>query len=208
MRTRSLFPALLGLILAASVPLHAAPVNPVGNPGFEDWTKPKPGDAGLPTGWVAAQSALDPASPLSGSITKDTTTKHGGTASARLTNGAGTDITELDQLLPAEPNTRYTIKLWVKGENIKPGAKNGIGVMAWVNTGPKQGFYPHQTYFNQSPKIKDGTFDWQPFEFTVETGKEVGQMSLNLQLRVASGKAWLDDVQVTKLGPVVSVQSF
>ena len=205
---------------ASTEDMRAVGPNLLLNPGFEDWAKsdqtvdpkklPTLGTEGVPAQWLLSPESSKP-NPLvkpAVAVYKDTAVKHGGTASVRLEAKAPTDIIGAMQFVPVEPDTVYTVRCWLKGENVGSGVQNGGGAMVWANPGPAKDYYTHwEPHFN-IPKVKDGTFEWQPYEFTVTTGSDAGQMSVVFQLRNASGKLWYDDVEVVKNGMVKQIKSF
>ena len=185
------------LALAAAT---ASTVNLVADPGFEDWPTPD-----VPKGWEASDTPMDPKGPKQGVVTRDPAA-HGGTSAVRITNGLATDITQVSQLVPVEPNSLYHVRGWYKGANIQ--SSDGNGVLIWTSPGPTQDFYGHASYTAQAPPTRVGTFGWQPFDLKINTGPNDGLLSLTPQLRRASGTVWFDDLEVVKTGTITPVESY
>ena len=190
------------------------------NPGFEAWQKPDAatapktlptlGTAGVPAQWLLApeSSKSDAPGRPAVAVFQDAVVKHGGAASVRLEAKSPTDIIAVSQFVPVEPNTVYAVRSWMKGEGIGVGAQNGGGAIVWASPGPAKDFYAHyEPHFNV-PKVNNGTFDWQPYEFTVTTSEDAAQMPVTFQLRNAAGRLWYDDVEVVKLGAVKQIKSY
>jgi len=208
----------LTLVCAATAQAQTA-ANLLPNPGFEDWQKPDTvdpkstpqlGAEGAPSHWSPNQSTMesDLGIKVTGKVAEDTVVKHDGKAAARLEADSVTDIVELSQIIQVEPNSTYTVRGWVKGENIVPGTKHGGGALVWSTPGPVKDYWSNMDAHFQAPAVSTGTFDWQRFEFTVDTKADAGQMLVVFQLRNASGKLWYDDVEVVKKGSVRTIRSF
>ena len=170
---------------------------------------------GLPTGWSVSQEAYergdDPAFVVRGAVSRETALKVAGEASVRLTNAANTDITEVSQgPFAVQPDAVYRVRCQVRGEKIVLNARDGCGVIVWGNTGtgaPGDQTIGYQ-YLPRTPTPKAGSFDWQGFEFFVETGPQASWMRVALQLRRASGTAWFDEVAVNLVAKVHPVESY
>lgn len=215
---------LLGICLAGGGAAAAeAPANLVGNAGLEQWAPARqealPGKPlvpdGLPAGWSGLQEAYERGDsadfPIQGSIHRDTAVRHAGEAAVRFENGLATDISEVSQgPFAVQPNSVYRVTCWVRGEGIVPNPRDGCGIIVWANTGPGApgSSWDRQTPLARSPRVRSGTFDWQRFEFDVETGPDAGWMRLVLQLRRAAGKAWYDDVSVARVAAIHRVESY
>ena len=208
------------LLLSSAPALLAdgvAGANVLQNPGFEDWSvasglgdPPALTNAGLvPTNWVASpedQAPKDNPGTFTGGIYKDASVKHGGNASLRLESGRSVDIIGVTQEASVDPNSKYEIDAWYKGDGI---AANGdTGVFVWAVYGPVADYWSHMTFNSNKPPVHDGTFDWTPFQMTFDTNDTAGKVRLTLQLRLASGKVWFDDVVLKKLGTVTPVKSY
>jgi hypothetical protein len=212
---------LLALAYSPAVQAENAP-GVLANIGFESWTAaPAPpsnpkelvakyGADGIPSDWRPSIESImpraDPNFKSDCGIYRDDAVKHGGKSSVRFETGLPTDIDSLYQMIPVEPNTRYKISVWVKGENLVSNDRDGVRI--WANYGPATDYWKLQTPSSVAPTVHDGTFDWEPIEVTVNTNKDAALLVVNIQLRRASGKAWFDDVAIAKLGPVAKVESF
>jgi len=207
------------LAIMASTPVRAdspaRPANLATNGGFENWATPstvsapwpKLGSEGAPVDWTPEMEtplAKEDYGKITAGLYKDTAIKHTGDASVRLEGTNPAESVNAVRFVPVEPNTRYRVKLWVKGDSIE-----GTGIMVWAVFGPAGGdFWAHQDFHPKAPDVHTGTFDWEPVEYTVETNATAGTIRLVCQLRLATGKAWFDDFEFTKLGPVTAVQNF
>lgn len=205
--------ALVALCLASTC---AAPLrgqteeNLLVNPGLEEWDPGSlaPGRSTttteLPVQWragrYASEAAVDPAFEQKGEVFKDTEIKHGGEASARIENGLTTDTIDLVQLIPVEPNVTYKITFWVRGEDIVLNSGDGAGATSCAAWGPVEDFTSNFVVTWKQFDVREGSFDWQPIEYTVDTGDAAEQLSVGLQLRRSSGKVWYDDLEVTRVG--------
>ena len=157
----------------------------------------------------AYETGQTPDFAIKGMVARDTQIKHGGTSSVRIENGLATDITEIS--LPpfaVKPNSRYLVKVWIKGEGIALHAGDGTGASVWVNTGPEKDYWSHQTALLQQPPKKDGDFEWTLLEIPIETAPNTGMMAVLLQLRRATGKVWFDDLEVLPQGEIKKAESF
>ncbi|MFZ4778286.1 MAG: hypothetical protein ACOYM3_23185, partial [Terrimicrobiaceae bacterium] len=180
------------------------PGTSIANGGFEDWDaeyaqipgkEVKLGSDGAPLSWQVEGSSAGGGV----SLMKDTLVKHSGLASARVEVAETGDGVFLDQLFSVEPSTSYLVRIWVRGKDIVPatGKAHG-GILIWANSGPARGFFANQKSLAKKPARASGTFDWQLFEFPVETSSEAARLKIGLQMRTASGTAWFDDVEVVK----------
>jgi hypothetical protein len=178
------------------------------NSGVEDWEAGSLGESGKTTdvpslwrvGLAATEKAADPSFEETGAIFKDTAIKHGGGASVRIESEATTDIVYFDQLIPVEPNTTYKVSFWVRGEDIILNPGDGAGAISVASWGPLEDFWGNQVDTWKRLEVRDGTFDWQLVEYTVETGDAAEQLKVSMQLRRATGKVWYDDLEVIRVG--------
>lgn len=191
------------------------PGTAIENGGFEQWSAeagtnadrtPMLGNDKAPRNWMPDRT------PGKGAIKimKDTEIKHSGEASARVEVADTGDDACLKQHFSVEPNTSYLIRLWVRGKDIVPATSKPLpGILIWANSGPAgDEFWGNQKSMPKQPPKASGTFDWQLFEFTVETGPNAARLGISLQLRWASGTAWFDDVEVIKREAVTPVKSY
>ena len=221
--------ALLGLLAAGAatssaarggLPATAKHPNLLHNGSFKHWIKPTPqqkaaqGKGGpkllsglVPAGWQYIGQSRYGAGPIQGAVARDATVKRAGKYSLRITNGLPSDITDVDQMVPCAPNTVYRLTCYVRGRNIKPDHKDGVGAMVWLNYGPKN-FWPHQTSLARHPLKYRGTFGWEKLSFTVNTGPKAAFLYVVVQLRCATGTVWYDDVKLVKEGTYTPVKSY
>lgn len=201
---------------------EATSQNLVADGGFEDWgpapkasgdsKQPFPtyGADGVPVNWTCSAEITpgvsDPSIKSQTGVYRDQLLKHLGTSSLRLEAGAVTDIIGAYTQFNCEGNSRYKVKCWVRGENIV--SLRNEGILVWTRYGSIKDFWQHNVWSAQSPNPHNGTFGWQPYEFTVVSNPTAQTMIITLQLRNASGKAWFDDVEVTKIGTVAAVESY
>ena len=203
------------LALDARVGAWYHPGTSIENGGFEAWdadTVQNPnglvtlGSDGAPLSWSVRRAP----GKATVSIMKDTAIMHSGKASVRVKLESVEDEAGLTQHFSVEPNTSYTVRLWVRGEGIVAAtSKPSAGILIWANSGPAgDAFWGNQKSMHKSPIQASGTFDWQLLEFPVETGPEAARLGVSLQLRWASGTAWFDDVEVVKSETVTPVKSY
>jgi len=216
--TQTAFVAAFALCYLGVARADGAPSpNIVQNPGFESWAvitdlgnPPIKTDAGsMPVSWDPDAEAPDPkvsSGTYSCGVFKDTIVKHGGNASVRIESGRTVDIGGIIQQMDLEPNTKYQVTAWYKGDNIV--VDGDAGVFIWAVYGPKDDYWNHMTFWAKKPDVHDGTFDWTLFKDTFDTNATAGTVRLTLQLRKATGKLWFDDIEVRKIGPVTPVKSF
>lgn len=201
----------LATFILSALPTFAADPVAITNPGFEEWRPFTPPthpaeikrtpqlNGQIPATWSAAQVSLDPQdAPLTVVITKDENTKHTGNASVRVENTTTNEVAELSHdFIKVQPSTKYTLKFWVKAENLVLNPKGISGIAVVANTGPVTDFSGKQTRRMGKPTgTTETTFDWQQFEYVFQTEAAAEQLNLRIQLRGASGKAWFDDVEL------------
>ena len=216
------------ILACAALSGHALAVDPkagtwyhlgtaIENGGFEEWGEEI---AKNPKGLVVAASDGAPFSwnvvresgKAAASVSKDSAIKHGGKASARINveeSGEADDSVGLGQHFSVEPSSCYTVRVWVRGENIISATGKPGGILIWANSGPAgDEFYGNQKSMAKHPDPATGTLDWQLLEFPVETGKNAERLGITLQLRWASGTVWFDDVEVVKREALTPVKSY
>ena len=117
---------------------------------------------------------------------------HSGDYSLRIANSSPLQpnvYVNVGQTIQVEPNTTYTFKVWVKGEN----AKN-----VW---------FPGGAGWKQRKSFPSGTYDWTEVSFTYTTGAAETSYRLTV-LSENIGTVWIDDLSVVKAGsPVNLVQN-
>lgn len=145
----------------------------------------------------------DTSLPVGVSIAPDRLQKHGGDCSAKIEN------TEQEQTgaiglrqIPVEPNTKYLVRVWIKGEDIAVDKDPRHGAVVWVKYGPEQDFWQSPLTASKLfvPETRDGTFPWTKFEFTFDTPEGIALLRVTLQLRRATGTVWFDDLEVIPVG--------
>ena len=166
------------------------------------WTAPQ-----LPTRW----SVLPREDRKSYSVHGDAVCKHGSSFSVRLGNTATKGNLSLVQRTDAEPEYRYVVRLWLKGDHID--AYHPMGVIVHVaassqtdkkDTGLWSGILRHS---DRTDPPNSGTFDWREFVCVFDTPVDTRSILLLVELRGA-GVAWVDDVSVTRLEKCKQVESY
>ncbi|MDR1281472.1 MAG: carbohydrate binding domain-containing protein [Opitutaceae bacterium] len=160
------------LVLLSSLALPAG--IPVENPGFESSSL-------APWTWGTSGGA-----DATGQI--DTNTCHSGNASFRITNasprGPNVFASLKQKITGLQPDTRYTISLWVKAEELSPAGKFGN---AWIGGGPGWKF--------RHP-LPAGTWDWQRITRGISTGPNQTTFDLILICEGTVKNLWVDDFQL------------
>ncbi|AHF94262.1 hypothetical protein OPIT5_09690 [Opitutaceae bacterium TAV5] len=217
---------LLFALSAGAIALHSQPI-PI-NGGMENWIHfdPPPGrripllpGGEIPAGVTVQAEALAPFStaedPVKSTLARDADVKHSGKYSLRIENAEDSGITTASiSPFPVQANTRYVIKLRVKTEGVVPNPKEHRGgVHVWTHIGPKDNalFWDGKNLRINQPipaTLRSGTRDWFQLELPFETKADTGQLRIVLQLRLAKGIVWFDDVEVEKTGSSIPVTSF
>ena len=215
----------------AAEPLTSEPVDiPLVNRGFEQWAELDPSVAKQdgtknvdleppgwgPVGWVPRRE-LTKDQQRTGAVARDAEVKHSGDYAVRIHNGDMRDISlvaystegftkQLDDQHNIQPNRRYLLRWWVKGE---PVDAKGTGplLMMYVMSHHDVGWYRANTY-EQGVEPPKGSFDWQERRFVFITDEHAKWFNVTLQLRWTTGTIWYDDVSLTELGPVVPVETY
>jgi hypothetical protein len=144
-----------------------------------------------------------------GSVEIDESQAHSGQFSLRVANRSMTATTHVDfqpepypgkKKLVLEPNSRYILSWWVKGENIRlseelKGGGKGAMMFSYYLTKDNKRVYKNKSL------LLEGSYGWQQQSVVFSTGSEGGEFSMSLQLRFATGTLWYDDVRLEKLGP-------
>ena len=145
----------------------------------------------------------DTSLPMGVSIAPDRLQKHGGDCSAKIEN------TEQEQTgaiglrqIPVEPNTKYLVRVWIKGEDIAVDRNPMNGVVVILKYGPEQDFWssPLTAAKHFIPEIRNETFPWTKFEFTWDAPEGIALLRVTLSLRKATGTVWFDDLEVIPVG--------
>ncbi|MGG1516414.1 beta-galactosidase [Paenibacillus oryzisoli] len=114
---------------------------------------------------------------------------HSGDYSLRIVNSSpfqSNVYVNVGQTIPVEPNTTYTFKVWVKGEN----AKN-----VW---------FPGGAGWKQRKSFPSGTYNWTEVSYTYTTGAAETSYRLTV-LSENAGTVWIDDLSVVKAGSAVNL---
>jgi len=219
--SQSVSVAAILLLASGLAPLRAEPSNVLENGGFEEWdanyqppklppqfAKMVPRTVGNlePTGWTIRAHAPyenekgdNPDFPITVTITRDDKVKHGGAFSAKITNEAFTDIGSIAcGPFQVSPNQTYTFKGWFKMEDVNPNPKrgDGVGVSFWFAESPVSTGTKEVTRTARQPESNKGTGDWQEFDYTFTTKDNTLVLTINAQLRRASGTVWFDDFEL------------
>lgn len=179
------------------------------NGGFEQWaTNEAPGNRNAfarytnnlaPVWWSGLMNTISDA-PITATFARDQAVKHGGNSSIRIRNDSLTDISRVvSPALDVSPGTSYTLSAWYKGEAItKDAAPPKVsGVMVSIGQGPSVKFWDAKTSSDVVPKVSDGTFDWRRIEIRFTTKPTTEKIIIDLQLRLATGTVWFDDLALT-----------
>lgn len=203
--------------VSSSLYAQGSSVNVFPNGAMEMWganyEAPKSGAPGVtvPNGYMLDDAEFGteagPGEASGATIAQDGLIKHGGEYSVRIENAEPFDITNVAfKQVPVEPNTRYKVKVWVRGEDIDKGKE--VGPCVWVHFGPADNFWasPNAKRIMHRVPTDDPTFDWMPVEFEVDTLPDTAFMRASVQMRKAVGKVWFDDLEVTPMGPAQATQ--
>jgi hypothetical protein len=205
---------LVGAPRVEADPPPAGPAPPiVANGGFEqwqpapDWLRRSMDCPQVPTGW-SVQPAHEPAGC---SLASDAAVKHGGRCSVRLGDTHTKGVLAIAQRLAVEPEYRYLIRVWLKGQRIDAYHPKGVIVHLTASSqtdkndaGLWSGLLRHAD--KVSPP-NNGTFDWHELVSTFDTPIGTRSLLLLVELRGA-GVLWVDDIQVTRLERSVQVESY
>lgn len=208
---------------------QTGPANLVRNGGFEDWSKLPPEiqnradtknvrllpEAIAPADWVPLRE-ISPNREATGTIALDEDQVHSGRRSVRLENRDPRDITCLNYSTetrsgkspPAtviQPNRRYAVRWWVRGENV---AQQGSGPILMMYTVSKKDSKTYRTNASETALSPRGTFDWQRRQLIFITDPYAHSAVLSFQLRWTTGTVWYDDVELLDLGPVFPVETY
>jgi hypothetical protein len=190
----------------------AAPVAFI-NGGFEDW-QPAPAAlqqsidcTQLPAGWNLDQGAKG----KNLSLARDVDVKHGGDAAVRLSNTDTNAGMTLLQRVDVEPETRYKLTLWLKGNAIDSYHPKGVivNVVSSTQTDIKDlnVWSGNLNAVYKSPSPSSGTFDWHQMVFTFDTPINTRTAMVFIELRGA-GTLWLDDLSIDRIEKCLQVESY
>jgi len=149
---------------------HVPQPNLVSNPGFER----------VQEGQIADWAVY-------GNIARDTTVRRSGQASLRVMAG---DRHALLQNLTLEPNTRYYLSYWVRGQNMN----NSVAGMSYVRVNE-----PARQLVNTNWE-HSGTYNWKKrvAYFTTPADLTTGRLDINWGDFGANTVAWYDDITLCK----------
>ena len=161
----------------------------------------------VPRGW-----SVQPGPDRTGcSLRRDAAVHRSGDCSVRLGNTNTKSGLSLAQRFDAEPEYRYVVRLWLKGDHVDAYHPKGVIVhLAASSQGDKHDTGLWSGVLRESDKIPSpntGTFDWHELVGTFDTPVATRSMLLLIELRGA-GALWLDDVQVTRLEKCIQVESY
>ena len=211
-RSMSVLSTLLCVIMLAGVAKADSP-SIVDNGEFEEW-QAAPGDLqkSIDCPQVPVRWSVQPGSDHKGcSLGRDAATKHGGSFSVRLGNTNTKSGLAITQRIDAEPEYRYVVRLWFKGDHIDAYHPKGMIVhVAASSQGDKNDTGLWSGVLRHSDKTalpNTGTFDWHELVFAFDTPPATRSMLLLVELRGA-GVAWVDDVRVARLEKCKQVESY
>ena len=110
-----------------------------------------------------------------------------------LKPGARPNWVKYYRTLPVRPGSKYTVRGWLKGENIRGGA--GAGYFLHIGPAGKEHLKPVNRWGNH------GTFDWKPIEFSGVIPEDADSMIVGTVMHADAGRAWFDDVEVKLESP-------
>lgn len=170
--------------------MNTGGTNLVTNSGFDDNL----------TGWNPWKPRGEP------EIVIDDTVRHRGSGSLRITGMNSGDRGSVGQLVKIKGGASYTLRAWVKTENVSaPAAFIRVQFNAEGNTSQKT------RNFIRVGRL-EGTRDWTLLEETFEVPEGTGSLIVELFLDYASGTVWWDDVEVvpdetiTAVAPAAAVE--
>ncbi len=202
----------VAICAAAEAPDAVSPANVAVNGGFEEWGeapgKPQDGAAspqtpdGMPSAWLPCSTT--------GVIARDATVKHGGAHAVRIENTDVKAAVGVVQCVDVEPDTRYRINVWLKGENVS--ATGGAMILVIgssdANKADRNIWTGACSDVYKQPSPCNGTFEWKMFAFTVDMPAKAKALRMLLELRGASGTLWFDDVEVLRREKIQHVESY
>ncbi len=113
----------------------------------------------------------------------DTDRPHAGRRSLRITNYSPSEphvfTTSSQRIRGLTPNTLYKVTMYVKAEDLSPGALSFAIDAAWTK---------------RLPALRGGTYDWQPYSATINIGHNT-QIDFRI-IHLSTGSAWLDDIVI------------
>lgn len=189
------------LLVSCSVLCWAAAesVNLLENGGFEEW-QPATGELRNTTakdnlvpvwnrGGVEDERQVEPKAHFE----RDAAVKHSGEYALKIFNeNPGSIVKVLRYDIPVKGGTKYRFSGWIRGQGIEI-PPQGHGFWFGFSAGGKKTFWQDNKGILKTQKLT-GDFDWQKFETEVTTreGDELGM--IQVQLRLAKGVWWVDDL--------------
>ncbi|OPH59928.1 hypothetical protein BC351_18550 [Paenibacillus ferrarius] len=103
-------------------------------------------------------------------------------------------------LIAVNPGTAFTLKAWVKTDNVNAVDGAHVGITYYKNDGTT---VTGSTYLSANVR---GTNNWTPIEATATAPADAAKIRLDVRLK-GTGTAWFDDVELTKqaVHPVTGV---
>lgn len=147
------------------------------------------GSGRLPPGWSENSTDALHRNFRSGSVARG----GGKSLETRLEPGAKPNWVKFFRTLPVRPGSRYTVRGWVKGENIK----GGLGAGYFLHIGPRD----NETRAPQNKWGNYGTFDWKQIEFRGTVPEDADSMTFGTVLHAEAGRAWFDDIEIKLEAP-------
>jgi hypothetical protein len=204
------------LFVGACLSLAGPATNLLENGAFKNWAAwevptnatalPTIVDNLAPTGcWLNAEAyekAGNPEFPVTVTIRRDLTVKHGDNVSVKVENGSNTDIgAVVFKPIAVIPNQTYKLSVWYKGEDIQmfPKLDDGVGICLWVTQGPAEHYWENLTMDLVAPELHQGTFEWKRFEHTFTTKANTERVSIAAQIRRAKGTAWFTEFELVQV---------
>lgn len=111
-----------------------------------------------------------------------------------LKPGATPNWVQFSRGISVTPGTRYNVKIWVKGQEIKGG--HGAGFYLHIGPRGNTGRDPINKWNNW------GTFDWKLIEFDGVIPDDADYMNFGTVMHGTSGQAWFDDFEIKLEAPV------
>ena len=114
-------------------------------------------------------------------------------AAVRLENKDGQTRASLYRFVDLEPNTRYKLTFFIKGENIQVGKNLGARIV--LNNGNKW----QRITSHLSNESETGTFDWRKGEGIIDTSYFPGS-KIRIELNITgTGTVWFKDMKIEKI---------
>jgi hypothetical protein len=161
----------------------------------------------VPTGWFI----WPPEKAKAASLARDTQVKHTGDCSLRLGNTDSTSNFALAQRMAVQEETRYVVRIWVRGEKIDDYYPQGLNVLLVpsssgdLRSADKWAGNLGESY--KSPPASRGTFDWCRLVATVDMPQGAKTLMMDIFMHGA-GTAWIGEVSVTPLEKCLQVESY